>query len=175
MQRVGALIIVAASIHYHKERKTRLTRKRLIKEQVDLSAQFGRINTLHLMCLRKRVSYCKNLISSPPTLFPSKNKINVGVTLTPYSPPTALLIPTLKSILTNATSLARLLLFASSSNTGSIILQGPHVALVKNATTARCVRSTLWKDEGFVAMCTGVVRLLPWTGVGGDVGAGVGR
>lgn len=114
----------------------------------------------------------------PPllTFFPSKKKINVGVTLTLYSWATELPIPTPKSILANATPpLARLLDIARSSNFGSIILQGPHVALVKKATTALCVRNTLLKDEGFVTMCTGAVSVLVWAGVGGDVGAGVGR
>ena len=70
-------------------------------------------------------------------------------------------IPTAKSTLTNATRGAP---FAreSSSNTGSIILHGAHVADVNIATTARCELSRLRNDAGFVEgrMVVAVVGLL---------------
>jgi hypothetical protein len=54
--------------------------------------------------------------------------------------------------LTNATCCPSAFAFAraSSSNTGSIILHGGHVADVNIATTARCAPSRLRNDAGFV-------------------------
>ena len=50
------------------------------------------------------------------------------------------------------------------SNTGSIILQGGHVALVKNATTALWVFKKLLKVAGLVMTCIGDVReFVDWT------------
>ena len=57
--------------------------------------------------------------------------------------------PTAKSTLTNATRGAPFAR-ASSSNTGSIILHGAHVADVNIATTARCEPNRLRNDAGFV-------------------------
>ena len=87
------------------------------------------------------------------TFFPSKKKQNVGVAVTPCSRATIELIPTLKSTLTNAIPLPVVDLFfdrARSSNTGSIILHGAHVAEVNIAMTARWVLNRLRNDDGFV-------------------------
>jgi hypothetical protein len=48
---------------------------------------------------------------------------------------------------------------ARRSNTGSIILQGPQVSLVKNATAARCVFTKLLNDAVLVMICTGAVSV----------------
>jgi hypothetical protein len=97
--------------------------------------------------------------------------------LTPHSLATLEPIPTAISTLVNA---ILLLDFAaeSSSKTGAIILHGPQLVDVKNATKARCVRNMEWKDDGFVLMCIGDVRVCVGgvgVGVEGDVNAGVGR
>lgn len=87
------------------------------------------------------------------TLFPSKKNPKVGVAVTPYSRATIEPMPTPKSTLANATWLAPpFFVFsrASSSNTGSIILHGGHVADVNIATTARCEPSKARNDAGFV-------------------------
>jgi len=86
------------------------------------------------------------------TFFPSKKNPKVGVAATPYSRATIEPMPTPKSTLANATWPSPLFAFsrASSSNTGSIILHGGHVADVNIATTARCELSKARNDAGFV-------------------------
>jgi len=90
--------------------------------------------------------------------FPTKKKPNVGVAVTPYSHATIEPIPTPELTLTNAIwpfFFDR----ARSSNTGSIILHGGHVAEVNIAMTARCVLNKLWNDDGFVKGWMGLPTL----------------
>jgi hypothetical protein len=78
--------------------------------------------------------------------------------VTPYSRATIEPIPTPKSTLTNAIwpfFFDR----ARSSNTGSIILHGGHVAEVNIATTPRWVLNKLRNDEGFVEGWIGPLAL----------------
>ena len=127
----------------------------MVEKKVDLRTQFGRIHSLQFMGLRASeqtlsINHKKSQDRSPKrTFFPSKKKPNVGVAATPYSRATIEPIPTPRSTLTNATCswpFDR----ASSSNTGSIILHGGHVADVNIATTARWEPSRLRNDAGFV-------------------------
>jgi hypothetical protein len=111
------------------------------------------------------------------TFFPSKKNKKVGVTLTLHSPATLEPIPTSKSTLVNAI-LFPLLVFApaSSSKTGAIILHGPQLVDVKNATNVRCERKTELKEDGFVLTWIGDARVcVAGVGVEDDIGAGVGR
>jgi len=92
--------------------------------------------------------------------------MNVGVTLVPCSLATAPFIPTSKSTFTKAILFVRPPALASArlSNTGAIILHGPHEAEVKNATTALYVRKIVRMNEGFVQTWIGEVALV----VGGE-------
>jgi hypothetical protein len=109
--------------------------------------------------------------------------MNVGVTRTPYSPPTDPPSPTSKSTFTKAIlpsepgAAPLVFSMARFSKTGSIILQGPHVVEVKKAMTARCVRRMACMDEGFVHMWIGDTKEFEATGtaetgVGGIEGVG---
>jgi hypothetical protein len=84
--------------------------------------------------------------------------------VTPYSRATIEAIPTLKSTLTNAVcppppAVRFFFDRARSSNTGSIILHGAHVAEVNMATTARWVLNRLRNDAGFVEGWIGLLAL----------------
>jgi hypothetical protein len=85
---------------------------------------------------------------------PIQEKSKVGAAATPYSGAAIEPIPAPKWTLANATWPASLRGFAfsrtSSSNTGSFILHGRHVADVNIATTARCEVSEARNDVGFV-------------------------
>ena len=83
------------------------------------------------------------------TFFPSKRSLNDGIAVTSCSRATIESILTAKSTLANATRSAPFVR-TSSSNTGSIILRGAHVADVNIATTTRCEPSRLRNDAGFV-------------------------
>ena len=96
------------------------------------------------------------------TFFASKKNKNVGVTLTPHSAPTWPPVLIAMSTFTNAIRPAALpcvLSCASCSNTGSIILHGPHVADVKNTTAARCVWSSPCNVDEFEHMWIGAATV----------------
>ena len=105
--------------------------------------------SIHASARKHTQQKCENRATHTRTFYPSKKNPNVGDAVTPCSRATIEPIPTAKSTLTNATRGAPFAR-ASSSNTGSIILHGAHVADVNVATTARCEPSRLRNDAGFV-------------------------
>ena len=105
------------------------------------------------------VSGCKK--NQSLTFFPSRKNMKVGVARIPHSDARVLPIPTSISIFANPAPLLPFCNPFSSeirSNTGSIILQGEQVSLVKKATTALWDFKKLLKEAGFVMMCIGAVR-----------------
>jgi hypothetical protein len=156
----------------------------LVYQKVNLGSQLGGVHAFEFMdLLSAMVGFYKQRSKSnhTRTFFPSKKNKNVGVTLTLHSLATLEPIPTSKSTFVNAMPsplLARVFAPASSSKTGAIILHGPQLVAVKNATTTRCEPKTEWKEDGFVLICIGEASVcVAGVGVGveGDVGAGVGR
>jgi hypothetical protein len=86
------------------------------------------------------------------------NIIKVGVALTEYREANWCPAPTCMSTLTKAIRPDPTpLVFCSaiSSKVGSMKRQGPQVAEVKNATTARCEVNIDWNDAKFVETCIG--------------------
>ena len=84
--------------------------------------------------------------------------MKVGVAFTEYQEASLYPAPTWISTLTKATTLGLtppVFCSAISSKVGSMKRQGPHVADVKNATTARCDSNIDWNEARFVETCIG--------------------
>ena len=166
---VGCEKFIHQYIARYSHNQNQLTGERLVQKKIDLGAQFRRIYTLQFMNLHPSTPQYTEQTEPAPLphthLGPIQKKAKRRRRRDAILARDRRAHPDAQSTLTNATCCPSAFAFARacSSNTGSIILHGGHVADVNTATTARCAPSRLRNDAGFVDgwMAALVVGLLP--------------